>query len=175
LSDFMRPQGAESPLSARKPAGTMMTSIRANKKKQALSGVRRRMLRERMAGVPFPNLLGMKLVKLVPGEAQISMTGDVKLHQYQRIVHGGAISSLADTAATFAALASVLDGMDVITIEFKVNLLAPFKSGKAVATGRIVHLGRRTCVAEVSIRNSATKEIIALGLFTMLCFSTNTK
>jgi uncharacterized protein (TIGR00369 family) len=124
-----------------------------------------------MATVPFPNLLGMKLVRLSPGEAQISMTGAAKLHQYQKLVHGGAISSLADTAATFAALASVPDDVDVLTIEFKLNFLAPFKSGRAVATGRIMHLGRRTCVADVSIRNSATKEILAVGLFTMLCFA----
>jgi len=139
--------------------------------KARLAPARRRMLHERMATVPFPNLLGMKLVKLAPGEAQISMTGAVKLHQYQKLVHGGAISSLADTAATFAALASVADGFDVITIEFKMNFLAPFKSGRAVATGRVVHLGRWTCVADVSIRNSTTKEIVAVGLFTMLCFA----
>jgi len=136
----------------------------------ALTAARRRMLVRRMADVPFPNLLGMKLIKLVPGEARISMTGSAKLHQYQKLVHGGAISSLADTAATFAALASVPDGIDVITIEFKMNFLAPFSTGRAVATGRTAHLGRRTCVAEVNIQNSATKEIVALGLFTMLCF-----
>lgn len=139
-------------------------------RKKMLSTTRRRMLLARMAGVPFPNLLGMKMVRLVPGEAQISMAGAKKLHQYQKIVHGGAISSLADTAATFAALASVPDGSDVITIEFKLNFLAPFKDGRAVATGRVVHLGRRTCVAEVGIKKAGSGETIAVGLFTMLCF-----
>ena len=133
------------------------------------------MLVRRMADVPFPNLLGMKLVKLAPGEAQISMTATGKLYQYQNLVHGGAMASLADTAATFAALAGVPEGIDVVTIEFKMNFLAPFKTGRALASGRIIHLGRRTCVAEVNIRHSATKEIMATGLFTMLCFPISQK
>lgn len=134
-----------------------------------LTPARRQMLKERMATVPYPNLLGMKLVRLAPGEARISLRAAVRLRQYQGLIHGGAIASLADTAATFAALTAVPDGIDVVTIEFKLNFLVPFKSGRALAAGQIVRLGQRICTADVRI--IAAHKIAAVGLFTMMCFS----
>lgn len=90
------------------------------------------------------------------------------LHQYQGILHGGVVAALADTTATFAALTIVPDGTDVVTIEFKVNFLAPVARGRAMAEARVIQPGRRVTVAEARVYGSPRKNPVAIGTFTML-------
>jgi len=131
------------------------------------------MLAARFRGVPFIRHLGMRLDLLDDGAATISMAAKPTLHQYQGLVHGGAISSLADTAATFAVLTSLPEKTDVVTIEFKMNFLAPLRKGRATALARTLRLGRRIAVAEVRIIQKGESEPAAVGVFTMLAFPVN--
>lgn len=134
----------------------------------ALSALRRRVLKRRFAAVSFPNWVGMKLLQLAPGEARIALPVTGRLLQYQGILHGGVVASLADTTATFAALTSVPDGTDVVTIEFKINFLAPVARGRAIAEARVIQAGRRVTVAEAHVYGTPRKNPVAIGTFTML-------
>ena len=131
---------------------------------------RGRQLKALFATIPFPNFLGMKLEKLAAGEAQIALPTPRKLRQYQGIVHGGALASLADTAATFAALTLLPDDTDLVTIEFKINFLQAAGQGRTLAHGSIVRMGRRVTVAEVQLFGRTKRQLLATGTFTMLNF-----
>jgi uncharacterized protein (TIGR00369 family) len=114
----------------------------------------------------------MKLQALGNGTAMVSLTGKRILHQYQGLVHGGAVSSLADTAATFAVLTHLPEHTDVVTVEFKINFLSPLTKGEVTAMARTIRLGRRIAVAEVVVTQRGVRSPAAIGLFTMIVFPT---
>jgi uncharacterized protein (TIGR00369 family) len=140
--------------------------------RETLTKARRQRAAEHFRSAKFTSHLGMRLSRLAPGEAWVSIPASESLHQYQGLVHGGAIASLADTAATMAALTVLPAESDIVTIEFKMNYLNPWRSGRAIAHGRIVKAGNRVIVVEVSITRPGAKSLVATGTFTMLRFQT---
>lgn len=132
-----------------------------------LTAARLRELRRRFAGVPFLNLLGMKVARMSIGTVSLTMPVTQDIQQYMGLVHGGAISTLADTAATFAALTALPDGTDVITIEFKLNFLEPIAKRGVTSDARLIRLGGRTAIAEAVVRETGSRTPAAIGLFTM--------
>lgn len=112
--------------------------------------------------------LGMRISRLSYGEAVVSMPVTDTLRQYQKLVHGGALASLADTAATMAALTGIPASDDVVTIEFKMNYLNAVRSGKAVAHAKLVRMGSRVVVMNVEVTNAPGGILAATGVFTML-------
>lgn len=131
---------------------------------------RRKMLVGRFSSVPYPNWLGIKIAKLGAGTADLSLTIKKNHQQYQGIAHGGVLAALADTAATFAALTVIPEGMDVVTIEFKVNFLAAVPSGTLLAVGNIVRVGSRIAVSDVRVYGPTKDRLAMTGTFTMLVF-----
>ena len=119
----------------------------------------------------FVHHLGMRIGKLAYGEAFVTMPVKDTLKQYQGLAHGGALSSLADTAATMAALTGLPADSDVVTIEFKMNYLSAIRSGRAVAHAKLVRMGNRVVVIDVGVTNSPGGQLAATGLFTMLRYS----
>jgi len=102
------------------------------------------------------------------GTVEMSMAVGPALKQYQGVVHGGALASLADTAATFAALTVLPDGMDLVTIEFKINFLSAVRAGRAIARAHVVRAGRRVSIAHVDVYDSRGNDLAATGVFSML-------
>jgi len=131
---------------------------------------RKKMLVVRFNSVPYPNWLGIKIAKLGAGIADLSLTIKKNHQQYQGIAHGGVLASLADTAATFAALTVIPEGMDVVTIEFKVNFLAGVPAGTLIAMGKTVRVGSRVAVSEVHVYGPTKDRLAMTGTFTMLVF-----
>lgn len=131
---------------------------------------RRKMLVSRFNSVPYPNWLGIKIAKLGAGIADLSLSIKRNHQQYQGIAHGGVLASLADTAATFAALTVIPEGMDVVTIEFKVNFLAGVPAGMSIAKGRTVRVGSRVAVSDVQLFGPSKDRLAMTGTFTMLVF-----
>lgn len=116
-------------------------------------------------GCPFYQLVGMELVELAEGYARFRLPVEPKLLQFYRAVHGGAIASLADSAAALA-LISLLSATDrTATVEMKINYLAPTVEGELVAEGRVVHKGGRLSVIDVEVRNNGDR-LVAKALIT---------
>jgi uncharacterized protein (TIGR00369 family) len=78
-----------------------------------------------------------------------------RVTQQQGGFHGGAMGALADIAGGYAALTVVPDGMEVSTVEYKVNFLAAFQGGELRATGRVVKAGRRIIVTTAEVTHLA--------------------
>ncbi len=111
---------------------------------------------------PYYRLLGMEIMEIKEGESKIQMPFKQDLTHPYRIMHGGAIASLADSSVAMALISVVEPGDRFTTIEFKINFFAPVNKGKLEAHGKIVHKGSKTAVGEVEVKNEEGKLIAKL-------------
>ncbi len=96
-------------------------------------------------------LLGAEVVEVGPGLCVIEVPFSDELTQQERYFHGAVTGAIADNAGGYAALTLAPPGREVLTVEYKVNFLAPAWGEKLVARGEVVSAGRRlfVCKAEV--------------------------
>ncbi len=99
--------------------------------------------------------LGAELLRVVPGECVITLPYSDKVTQQQGGFHGGAMGALADIAAGYAALTQAPQGMEVVTVEYKINFLAACQGGELCATGRVVRAGKRVIVTSAEVKHVA--------------------
>ena len=104
--------------------------------------------------------IGARLLQVEPGVCALALPYSEKVTQQQDGFHGGAIGALADIAGGYAGLTMAPDGMEVATIEYKINFMAAFQGGELQARGRVVKAGRRVIVttAEVVHLDASGKE-----------------
>ena len=105
--------------------------------------------------VPYAQLLGIQLEKVVPGEATLTLAIRPELSQNHGVVHGGAIASLIDTATAFAILTLLESEERVTTVDLTVNYLRPAIAGKLVATARVLRQGRRLFAVAGEVADSS--------------------
>ena len=95
--------------------------------------------------------LGVTVAGLWPGRVELDLPYRADLCQQNGFVHAGAITAVADSACGYAAASLMPADRDVLTVEFKVNLLSPARGDRFRATGEVVRAGRTltVCSAEV--------------------------
>ena len=86
---------------------------------------------------------GAHLTRVAPGEAVIRAPLGAGVLQQQGLAHGGLVFALGDSAAGYAGLTCVPEDQEVVTIEMKINFLAPGRGDFVEARGRILKPGRR--------------------------------
>lgn len=109
--------------------------------------------------------LGATLEDVRPGAVTIRLPFRDDLTQQHGFVHAGAIASVADSACGYAALSLMPAGADVLSIEFKINMLSPAKGDALVARGVVIRAGKKimVCRADVfSITGSEEKLVAAM-------------
>jgi uncharacterized protein (TIGR00369 family) len=99
--------------------------------------------------------LGVRLLSVTQGQVELALTYSDKLTQQQGGFHGGAMGALADIAGGYAGLTVLPAGMEVTTVEYKVNFLAAFRDGELRATGRVLKGGKRIIVTMAEVRHVA--------------------
>ncbi|RMD47932.1 MAG: PaaI family thioesterase [Alphaproteobacteria bacterium] len=92
--------------------------------------------------------LGAGLVEVAPGRVVIALPVRPEVGQQHGFVHGGALAAVLDSACGYAALSLTPPGHEVLTVEFKVNFLAPARGTRILAEGRVLRAGRRLIVVE---------------------------
>jgi len=80
--------------------------------------------------------LQARLLRVEHGLVEIALPYSEKVTQQRNGFHGGAMGALADIAGGYAGLTVLDDGMDVTTVEYKINFLAAFQGGELRATGK---------------------------------------
>ncbi len=95
--------------------------------------------------------LGVKLLDVAPGAVTLALPYSERVTQQQGGFHGGAMGALADIAGGYAALTVAPEGMEVTTVEYKINFLAAFQGGELQATGRVVRGGKRIIVTAAEV------------------------
>ena len=125
------------------------------------------MVRKRLRDSRFAVLLGFEPESIAEGKAVLAMRVDEHHRQMQEVVHGGALAALADTAAAIAAYTVVPQGVEIVTIELKINYLAPVPGGRVRAEGTVLRAGRNFIVTECEVRTEegqlAAKALLTFG------------
>lgn len=110
--------------------------------------------------------IGASLVRVAPGEVEIALPISPAISQQHGFVHAGAVATIADSAAGFAALTLMPASAGVLTAEFKINLLAPASGERLRAFGRVVKAGRTLTVAQAEVRAERAGESRTVALLT---------
>jgi uncharacterized protein (TIGR00369 family) len=95
--------------------------------------------------------LGVRLLAVSQGQVELALIYSDKLTQQQGGFHGGAIGALADIAGGYAALTVAPEGMEVVTIEYKINFLNSLQGGEIKAIGKVIKAGRRVIVTSAEV------------------------
>ena len=127
----------------------------------------REIIRQRVESSPFYQHMGMEVTGLGRGWATFRMPAGRHLWNAGGIVHGGAVTSIAD-AATGVAIATLLDKHKErpVTIELKLNFCSPVVEGTIEARGQVVQKGSRIAVCEVEV--TAHDRLVAKGISTYM-------
>ena len=95
--------------------------------------------------------LGVRLLAVGPGTVTLALPYSERVTQQQGGFHGGAMGALADIAGGYAALTVAPEGMEVTTVEYKINFLSNFQGGEIRATGRVTKAGKRIIVTSAEV------------------------
>ncbi len=116
----------------------------------------------------FPGLVGLQFVEVAPELVIAEMAARPNLRQPVGVLHGGALTTLADTACALSALANLPDPttQHILTTELKIHFLGNVSEGKVRAEARPLQVGKRLMVIECKIYSDTGK---------MLCFMTCTQ
>jgi uncharacterized protein (TIGR00369 family) len=93
----------------------------------------------------------VRLLAVAPGTVTLALPYSDRVTQQQGGFHGGAMGALADIAGGYAGLTVAPEGMEVTTVEYKINFLAAFQGGELQATGRVVKGGKRIIVTTADV------------------------
>ena len=95
--------------------------------------------------------LQARLLRVEPGCVALALPFSDKVTQQQGGFHGGAMGALADIAGGYAALTVLPEGMEVVTVEYKINFLSSFQGGELRATGKVLKAGKRIVVTSAEV------------------------
>ena len=114
--------------------------------------------------------IGAKLTKVIPGEVHIEVPFSMALTQQHGYIHAGIITTVVDTACGYAANTLMPVLSEVLTVEYKINFLAPGKGEKIVGIGKVVKPGRTltVCSGEARACDTNGEKLIATMQATMM-------
>ena len=127
-------------------------------------------LRESFARQGMMATLGAGIVEIAPGRVVVGAPILDLARQQHGFGHAALTFALGDTAAGYAALSLMPLTSEVLTVEMKINLIAPAAGDRLIATGRVVRAGRRLTVvtAEVEAEADGGRRTVAILQGTML-------
>jgi uncharacterized protein (TIGR00369 family) len=127
-------------------------------------------VRESFARQQFMATIGAELVHVAPGEVDVELSPDPRLTQQHGFLHAGVVVAAVDSACGYAALSLMDEASDVLTVELKVNLLAPATGQRLLARGRVLRSGRTltVCSGEAVAVAEGAETVVATLLTTMM-------
>jgi len=114
--------------------------------------------------------LGARLADVAPGGVEIRVPFRDDLTQQHGFLHAGVVSAAMDSACGYAALSLMPEGVGVLTVEFKTNLMAPARGTELVARGRTLRAGRTisVCQGEAIMIADGEETVVATMLATIM-------
>jgi uncharacterized protein (TIGR00369 family) len=113
------------------------------------------LVRRRMKESRSSELLGFDVESVHDGRAIFRLDVRPRHKQIHGVVHGGILAALADTTAAIAAYTVVPRGVELATLELKINYLEPVPGGRVKADARVLRKGRNFIVTECEILNES--------------------
>lgn len=114
--------------------------------------------------------LGARLEHVSAGEVVIRLPFRDDLTQQHGFLHAGAVTAVVDSACGYAALTLMAPDAAVLSVEFKINLLAPAAGTEFLARGRVLRAGRTltVCTGEVRAVRDGAETVVAVIQATMM-------
>lgn len=132
-----------------------------------------RAIRESFARQGFMRTLGAELAGIAPGAVEIVMPYAEAVAQQHGYFHGGAMGAIADSAAGYAGFSLMPSGSTVLTVEYKMNIVAPGRGERLIARGKVIRPGRTLTVARADVFAVAdgAETLCATLLQTLMCLA----
>lgn len=121
----------------------------------------------------FMKTLGAEIISIEEGLVKISCNRKKAVTQQHGYFHAGVITSIADVACGYAAFTTMPEGSEVLSVEFKTNLMRAANADKIIATGKVIKSGRTLIFCEAKVTDES-EEIIFLH-FKEPCIAFNQK
>jgi len=96
-------------------------------------------------------LLGARMARVEPGRVEIELPVREDLGQQHGFVHGGIVGMIADSAGGYAAFTLMPADASVLTVEYKVNMLAPAEGELLIARGEVLKPGRTLSIVRADV------------------------
>ena len=115
--------------------------------------------------------LGATLSQVAPGQVVIELPFRPDLTQQHGFFHAGIAGTVADSAGGYAGYSLMPAETSVLSVEYKINLMAPADGERLVATGQVVRPGRTltVCDLEVIVIKNGERTLCARGMQTLIC------
>jgi uncharacterized protein (TIGR00369 family) len=129
-------------------------------------------IKQSFAKQTIMRLIGAELTRVEAGVVEITLPYRPDLAQQHGYLHAGIVTTIADTACGYAAYSLMPPNSEVLSVEFKVNLLRPAKADSFLAAAEVVKAGKTLTVARADVfglDHKGQRELIATMLSTMIC------
>jgi uncharacterized protein (TIGR00369 family) len=127
-------------------------------------------VRESFSRQHFMNFIGAKLVEVRPGYCEIHLPYKKDLSQQHGFFHAGVIGTIADNSGGYAAYSLMAADSSILTVEYKLNLIAPGDGDLLIGRGQVIKPGRTLtiCRAEVFAVKHGIERLCATSLITLM-------
>jgi uncharacterized protein (TIGR00369 family) len=125
---------------------------------------------------PIMNLIGATLSLVAPGVVEITLPYRADLAQQHGYLHAGVVATIADSACGYAAYSLMPAGSEVLSVEFKINMLRPARGVEFIARAEVIKAGRTLTVVRADvfgIDEVGQRELVATMQGTMICLPQN--
>jgi uncharacterized protein (TIGR00369 family) len=128
-------------------------------------------IRDSFGRQPFMSHLDARMTRAEPGLVEIEVAFRPELTQQHGFFHAGVTSSIADSAGGYAGYSLFPPDSSVLTVEFKINLIAPAKGDRLRALAHVIKPGRTLTVCGLNVFAIAGghEVLCATGLQTLIC------
>ena len=133
-------------------------------------------VRDNFARQAFMTTLGAEMSRVQSGSVEIRFPFALALTQQNQFVHAGAITTILDSACGYAALSVAPQDHDVLSVEFKVNLLAPAVGDEFFARAQVKRAGKTltVCAADAFATKNGVEKLVATMLATIMAIKQST-
>jgi uncharacterized protein (TIGR00369 family) len=121
---------------------------------------------------PIMSLMGARLILVEPGVVEITLPYRADLTQQHGYLHAGVVTTIADSACGYAAFTLMPAGSNVLSVDFKVNLLRPAQGAEFVTRAEVIKAGRTLSVVRADVfgvDGNKERTLVATMLGTMIC------
>lgn len=129
-------------------------------------------IKQSFAQQTIMGLIGAQLSRVEPGVVEITLPYRADLAQQHGYLHAGIVTTIADSACGYAAYSLMPRNSQVLSVEFKVNLLRPAKGETFLAVAEVVKSGKTLTVVRADVfgvEENGKRELVATMLGTMIC------
>jgi len=115
--------------------------------------------------------LGARIARVAPGRVEIRAPYRIEITQQHNYFHAGVSGAIADSACGYAAYTLMPADSSVLTVEYKINLMAPADGEELIARARVLRSGKtlKICAADIYVRKGEAETHCATMLATVMC------